>query len=57
MNIEQIRREIGPEAAKLAARFRQREESRKAAELYASELARQMQQMQPWIAYLQRKHL
>ena len=51
MNVEQIRREVGPAAAKLAERYVERAYQRLQQAKYNLELARQMQQMPKWITY------
>ncbi len=51
MNVEQIRREVGPAAARLAEKYVERAYQRLEQAKYNLELARQMQQAPRWISY------
>ena len=54
MNVQQIKREVGPEAAKLAERVAARKNRQEWQDRYNYELSVQMQQMQPMLDYLRR---
>ena len=51
MNIEQIRAEVGPEAAKLAQKFAEREELRRVQVEYDRQLTAQLQNA-TWAKYM-----
>ena len=51
MNIEQIRAEVGPEAAKLAAKFAERDERRRVQAAYDRQLMQQLQNA-TWAKYM-----